>query len=179
MSDNKLHRNKQLSDTKKLRNAIDFVEELSWLLESKNKLKLSEIPEILRSVSLTENKSITNNHFDGTGKYISPNPNVHYLIGVLPSLFLDTVIFPKNDDIIDFANEALRIKTISSNSNRSRFEIIGRIVCQCTELNDGKLDELVSALASISGNKEKINLMAKEKENIGFSWNETIRKLAK
>lgn len=51
MNDNKSLKNKQLSDEKKLRQAIDFVEELSWLLESKNKLRLSEIPDILRDAS--------------------------------------------------------------------------------------------------------------------------------
>lgn len=56
MNDNKSLKNKQLSDEKKLRQAIDFVEELSWLLESKNKLRLSEIPDILRDASKYQKK---------------------------------------------------------------------------------------------------------------------------
>ncbi|EGQ9780401.1 hypothetical protein FWP50_24905, partial [Vibrio parahaemolyticus] len=178
MNDNKSLKNKQLSDEKKLRQAIDFVEELSWLLESKNKLRLSEIPDILRDASKYQKKSVTNESFNSTEKYVSPNPNVHYLIGVLPSLFLDTDIFPKNDDIIKFANEALKIYSINSNANRSRFEIIGHIVCKCTELDDGDLNMLVSALSYILGDKDNIKQVAKEKQSTGFSWNETIRKLA-
>ncbi|EHK6512007.1 hypothetical protein IMD09_004537, partial [Vibrio parahaemolyticus] len=64
MNDNKSLKNKQLSDEKKLRQAIDFVEELSWLLESKNKLRLSEIPDILRDASKYQKKSVTNESFN-------------------------------------------------------------------------------------------------------------------
>lgn len=179
MSENKRNQSKQLTDATKLRHAIDFVEELSWLLESKNKLKLSEIPNILRNAQQGPTHTSSRNQISGTEKYISSNPNVHYLVGVLPSFFLDTLIFPKNDDIISFATEALKIEGLSSRANRSRYEIIGRIVCECTQLDDGKLDELVSGLSYIAGNKEKISQVAKEKQTIGFSWNETIRKLAK
>ncbi|EGR1685165.1 hypothetical protein OE964_004417, partial [Vibrio parahaemolyticus] len=66
MNDNKSLKNKQLSDEKKLRQAIDFVEELSWLLESKNKLRLSEIPDILRDASKYQKKSVTNESFNST-----------------------------------------------------------------------------------------------------------------
>lgn len=179
MSDNKRSQSKQLTDATKLRHAIDFVEELSWLLESKSKLKLSEIPSILRNAQQNPNPTKSQSKINGTEKYISSNPNVHYLVGVLPSFFLDTVIFPKNDDIISFATEALKIEGLSSRANRSRYEIIGRIVCECTLLDDYELDELVSGLSSIAGDKEKISQVAKEKQIIGFSWNETIRKLAK
>ncbi|EGR1991104.1 hypothetical protein D1201_24750, partial [Vibrio parahaemolyticus] len=71
MNDNKSLKNKQLSDEKKLRQAIDFVEELSWLLESKNKLRLSEIPDILRDASKYQKKSVTNESFNSTEKYVS------------------------------------------------------------------------------------------------------------
>ncbi|EGR2074595.1 hypothetical protein DYR98_24320, partial [Vibrio parahaemolyticus] len=70
MNDNKSLKNKQLSDEKKLRQAIDFVEELSWLLESKNKLRLSEIPDILRDASKYQKKSVTNESFNSTEKYV-------------------------------------------------------------------------------------------------------------
>ncbi|NAW63112.1 hypothetical protein CAG58_14300 [Vibrio sp. V31_P5A7T61] len=180
MTDIKKSQNKSLSDATKLRHAIDFVEELSWLLESKNKLKLSEIPSILRDAQNTSSSSIVgSSQIGGTEKYISPNPNVHYLVGILPSFFLDNAMFPKNDDIIIFATEALKIDGLSSRANRSRYEIIGRIVCECTQLDDSQLNELVVGLSSIAGNKEKMNQVVKAKQTTGFSWNETIRKLAK
>lgn len=172
MSEGKKSKNNKILDSTKLRHAIDFVEELSWLLESKNKLKLSEIPEILRS-----NLDSVNSVRGTTSKYVSPNPNIHYLIGVLPRLFKDTNIFQKNEDIVAFAIEVLKIE-ISRSDKRSRYELIGLIVCECNELDDKALETLVAALYKITGNSDKINQMAKEKSSVGFSWNETIRKLA-
>lgn len=172
MNESKKNKNKKTLDSTKLRHAIDFIEELSWLLESKSKLKLSEIPEILRS-----NLDTVNNVKNTTSKYISPNPNIHYLIGVLPRLFKDTKIFQKNEDIVAFAVEVLKIE-ISRSDKRSRYELIGLIVCECNELDDNALEVLVNALSKITGSAEKINQMAKEKASVGFSWNETIRNLA-
>lgn len=161
-----------LTDSTKIKLAIDFVEELSWLLESKNKISLSEVPEILRkgldSVSDVENT---------TKDYISPNPNIHYLIGVLPRLFEDRKIFEKNEDIATFAEEILKVP-ISRPDKRSRYELIGLIVCKCNAFDDSTLQALVESLSKITGNSDKINQMAKEKSNVGFSWNETVRKLA-
>jgi hypothetical protein len=172
MNEPKNTKYKKITDTTKLKHAIDFVEELSWLFESKNKLKLSEIPEILRrSLSTVNNVKTT------TSKYISPNPNIHYLIGVLPRLFIDTKIFQKNEDIVAFANEVLNIE-ISRSAKRSRYELIGLIVCECNDLDDNALELLVDALSKITGNSEKIHQMAQEKSIVGFSWNETIRRLA-
>lgn len=167
-----LKKNKKVLDSTKLKHAIDFVEELSWLLESKSKLKLSEIPDILRS-----NLKSINTVKDTTNKYVSPNPNIHYLIGVLPRLFKDTKLFKKNEDIVDFAVEVLKIE-ISRSDKRSRYELIGLIVCECNELDDQALDLLVDSLSKITSNSDKINQMAREKSSVGFSWNETIRKLA-
>ncbi len=172
MNESNKIKNKKILDSTKLRHAIDFVEELSWLLESKNKLKLSEIPEILRN-SLDS----VNNVKSTTSKYVSPNPNIHYLIGVLPRLFKDTKIFQKNEDIAVFANEVLNIE-VSRSEKRSRYELIGLIVCECNELNDDALEVLVDALTKITGSSEKIKQMAKERASVGFSWNETIRRLA-
>lgn len=170
MSDKK--KSRRISDATKLQHAIDFIEELSWLLESKNKLKLSEIPSVLKN-----NLNTFDYRKNSTVNYVSPNPNIHYLIGVLPRLFQDTKIFQRNEDIVAFAKEVLRIK-VSRSDKRSRYELIGLIVCECNELNDNTLESLVYSLTKIIENSEKINQMAIEKSNVGFSWNETIRRLA-
>ena len=111
-------------------------------------------------------------------KYASPNPNIHYLIGVLPRLFQDKKIFPKNEDIASFANDVLGVD-ISRVEKRSKYELIGMVVCECNSLDDAKLGEMVDALALITGSNEKILRFAEERKTTGFSWNETIRKLAK
>ena len=172
MNESKRSKSNKISDSTKLKYAIDFVEELSWLLESKNKIKLNEIPDILRN-NINNSNDIKNT----TKKYISVNPNIHYLIGVLPSLFQDTDIFQKNEDITNFAKEVLKVE-VSRAGKRSRYELIGLIVCECTDLDDNTLETLVDALSKLTGNSEKRSQMAKEKSSVGFSWNEAVRKLA-
>ena len=95
----------------------------------------------------------------------------------MPRLFQDIKIFQKNEDIVAFANEVLKIE-VKRPDKRSKYELIGLIVCECNELNDEALEVLVDALTKITGDSEKILQMAKEKSSVGFSWNETIRRLA-
>lgn len=163
---------KKISNETKLKYAIDFIEELSWLLEAKQKLNLNEIPDILRNKLL-----LSNDVSSIADKYASPNPNIHYLIGVLPRLFQDKKLFSKNEDIASFANEVLGIE-INRIEKRSKYELIGLIACEANELDDNQLKDLVSSLSIITGNNDKLTQMAKEKQSTGFSWNETIRRLA-
>lgn len=171
MSGVKNSRSQNVSDETKVKYAIDFLEELSWLVDSKKSLKLSELPNILRDRLMTSKVEGTAN------KYVSPNPNIHYLIGVLPRLFQDAKLFSRNEEIAEFANEVLGID-ISRVEKRSKYELIGLIVCEANMLDDNKLDNLVKSLAVITRSSEKIKSLAKEKSSVGFSWNETIRKLA-
>lgn len=172
MSDSKKPRGKSVTDETKVKYAIDFIEELSWLLDAKRNLKLGDIPNILRNHMTTKDDVI-----GAANKYASPNPNIHYLIGVLPRLFQDKKLFPKNEDIAAFAEDVLGID-VSRVEKRSKYELIGMVVCECNDLDDSKLEEMVSALAAITGNSEKINRFVEEKKKTGFSWNETIRNLA-
>ncbi|WP_345879170.1 hypothetical protein [Shewanella algae] len=168
----KLVRKNTATDETKVKYAIDFIEELSWLLDSKKKLKLSEIPDILRGQMLANESMVS-----AAEQYASPNPNIHYLIGVLPRLFQDMKLFPKNEDIASFAKDVLGVD-VSRIEKRSKYELIGLVVCECNSLNDSKLEDMVKALSAITMSSEKISRFAEEKKLTGFSWNETIRKLA-
>ncbi len=172
MTETKKTKSSDVSDETKLRYAIDFIEELSWLLDSKKKLNLKETTKILKNQVSSRNAVA-----HAANKYASPNPNIHYLIGVLPRLFQDRKIFPKNEDIASFADDVLDVH-VSRVEKRSKYELIGMVVCECNELEDSKLDEVVRALAAITGSAEKISLFAEERKSTGLSWNETIRKLA-
>lgn len=173
MSNRKKNSSKEPSEDTKIRHAIDFIEELSWLLESKNKLRLDEAPTLLRKAISQTNLTVDK----PTDNFISPNPNIHYLIGVLPRLFDDKTLFEKNEDIISFAKELLEIN-ITRPNKRSRYELIGLISCECNKLDDSKLNTLVDALSKIANNAEKLSEIAKKKNNlVSFSWNETIRQL--
>ncbi|CAA0101035.1 Uncharacterised protein [Halioglobus japonicus] len=173
MSEKSGKRPKAISDETRVKRAIDLIEEISWLLDSKRSISFREIPELLRD-SLRAKESLSGS----TTKYASPNPNIHYLIGILPRLFQDRKLFPKNEDIAGFADDVLGIK-IPRVEKRSKYELIGMIVCESDRLDDKQLEEMVSSLALITGNADKIRQVAKERDSIGFSWNETIRNLAR
>ena len=162
---------KKTKEDNKVKQAIDFVEELSWLIESNKKIGLSEIPSLLREKFFFENNSSIN-----LDSYVPDNSNIHYLIGVLPKLFQDTRLFPKNEDISEFAEDVLRIN-VTRKDKRSRYEIIGLIVCNTSELNDKDLDAFVRYLSKIIHNSEKISELANVKHRTGFSWNEVIREM--
>lgn len=157
---------------KQLNQAIDFVEELTWLLSSRRSIDLKAIPTLLREY-IGSNSEIN----VVAGKFASPNPNKHFLIGILPRLFQDKALFPTNDDIAEFAKTVLTLN-VTRQDKRSKYELIGMIVCETNDLNDEKLSDLVTALANIVGNEEKLSRIIEAKKEGHFSWNETIKKLA-
>jgi len=157
----------------KINQAINFVEELSWLLDSKKIISLKDTVNILKEI--IENDSTE--HFN-LFNIKSKRSNKHVLVGVLPELFQDEELFKSRTEMLDFAESVLSIK-ISRASKRSRIEYIGLIICEVTKLNDGQMNILVEALENIVGNDTKIKQMREAKKQPNFSWNETILKLSK
>lgn len=156
---------------KKITQAINLVEELSWLLDSKKSIDLKEIPSLLRNL-LDNNSSVS-----GSDKFSSPNPNKNYLIGVLPNLFQDNDLFKTNIDLADFAETILNIP-VNRAEKRSRYELIGLIVCEVTNLNESDLTNLVDALSKIAGSNEKLKQIKEAKKKANFSWNDAIKTLS-
>ena len=155
----------------KIYEAANFLEELSWLLEKKRNVSLKEISLYIRDISDTYDSPINISTKDN-------NKHSRYLVGVLPSLFLDEELFKSRDEIIDFAETVLNLP-ISRASKRSRTEYIGWVVCEVAKLNDNRLTDLVSALENIVGDDYKIKEMKRAKKEPNFSWNDTIKKLSK
>ena len=157
----------------KIRQAIDFIEELSWLLESKKSLDLKNVPNLLREAIGTDSD------LDAVaGQYASPDPNKHFLIGVLPRLFQDQKLFPTNEDIADFGRSVLNL-AVTRYDKRSKYELIGLIVCETNNLNDEGLSDLVRALANITGSRDKIDRIIQAKKEGSFSWNEAIQRIGR
>lgn len=154
-----------------IRKTIGFIEELSWLLESRKDIDLKKAISTLKDL-VDEKSTIQMIAKD----YKSPNPNKHFLIGVLPKLFQDSKLFPGNESIAKFAKEILQIE-VSRFEKRSKYELIGLIVCKTESLSDEKLSNLVNALSQITGNEEKLEKIREESKMVNFSWNETIQKL--
>lgn len=153
------------------RKAIKFFEELVWLLDAQKGLKLKDVPKILRDAMVSPSSAGR-----VAAEYTSPNPNIHFLIGVLPRLFQDEKLFPTNALIASFATDVLSIP-VSRFEKRSKYELIGLIVCETDKLSDEKLAALVKALATLTGNEEKMKTIRDAEKTTDFSWNEAIQSL--
>jgi hypothetical protein len=79
--------------------------------------------------------------------------------------------------IAGFAEEVLGI-SVSRYEKRSKYELIGLIVCETDGLSDEKLNALVKALAEITKSEEKLNKMRHAQKSSDFSWNEAIQQLS-
>jgi hypothetical protein len=164
------------SKKNKLNQAINFIEELSWLIERKKdkEISLKEISNLLRELIETQT-----NHSSRLFVNSKENKsNSHYLVGVLPELFQDEELFKSTEELLDFAETVLQL-SVSRASKRSRTEYIGWIICEITKLNDNQLYFLVNALEKIVGSDIKIKQMKEAKKKPNFSWNETILMLSK
>jgi hypothetical protein len=65
-------------EKKKILNAINFLEEFTWLIDSKKNVDLKEIPSLLRRAL---EKDLVDPTLDATTKYSSTNSNKNYLVG--------------------------------------------------------------------------------------------------
>jgi len=153
--------------------AANFIEELSWLMESNKNISLKEISKIIREASDTSrNKQITI-----SSKYSLKNANNQFLVGVLPTLLQDKELFKGNGEMLDFAESFLNLSP-SRAAKRSRIEYIGWIVCEVSNLSNAKLDKLVQSLSKIVGDELKLKKMKEAKKQPNFSWNDAIQNLS-
>jgi hypothetical protein len=161
-----------LSDPKKLKKASMALDEFVWLLRGSKLDTLIDAARLLSVLAQEQHEAESNI----AKTYQSEDPNKHFLIGVLPRLFQDRNLFPQNEDIVDFAASALRLN-MSRSEKRSRYEIIGKVICETDSLDEQQLTDLVKALEVLSSNSDKLELMAEKKKSGSFSWNETIQEL--
>ena len=147
----------------RINEVANFLEELSWLLEK-------ELSSYIRSLDNINDYSLN------LSSRKENNKHSRFLVGVLPSLFLDTELFKNRDEILDFAEVVLKLP-ISRLGKRSRMEYIGGIVCEVAKMNDNQLFELVSELENIVSDDRKLKEIKKAKKEPNFSWNDTIKKL--
>ena len=155
-----------MKQSSKQRRMLNFMQELSWLTDNYKDISIKDIYNQLQMPS--ENK-------ETTGKL---QTDTKYLVGVLPSILQDTELFPKKEDIIDFAKQVLGLE-LSLLSKRSKIEYIGTILCMVSNENSGKLEKLVDALDTLLNNESKMIEVKKRRKEPDFSWNETIAKLGK
>jgi hypothetical protein len=155
--------------TRDFRSVRRFLEEFSWLLAANSQLDFRAILDVIDAVPDSHaNRSL--------GNYASKNPNIHFLIGALPVIFSDETIFPTNEDLVGFSDGALNLP-IPRWEKRSRYELIGLIVCETAKLDDNRLHRLVKALTKIIANDPNAQDLFKNRKGTRLNWNEVIQRL--
>lgn len=168
--------------TKRAEEALAFLEQLTWLIESKGRrLDLDFLRQLLMDY---EDRSGFEDKLSPSVRkfaknYIAENPDKHFLVGALPSLLQDEKLFPSNKDIAEFSGQFMGIP-VSRFEKRSRYEMIGLVVCAVNDLSKTALNRIATRLSSLVGNERLLFEIAEEKaRNAMFSWNDVIRRFGK
>lgn len=90
---------------------------------------------------------------------------------------MDETLFPTNEDVAQFAESVMALR-IPRYGKKSKYEIIGHIVCETDALNDQKLAKLVSALAALADGDDRTKRLIRERKEQQFEWNAIIQELA-
>lgn len=143
---------------------LNFMQELSWITENYKDIAIKDIYRLLQE---SNDKGMT------AGKL---KADTKYLVGVLPTIFQDNELFPKKEDILEFAKQELGIE-LNIQAKRSKIEYIGSILCKVSNENSGKLEQLVDTLDMLLNNESKMAELKRHRQEPNFSWNETIAKL--
>jgi len=163
---------RRTSKRSETRTLLKFVEELSWLLSSYDDLDFRALGnlgnDLTRSHKAAENLQ---NHL--AHKRL---PTTRLLVGTLPGLLQDDGLFPSNEDIVEFSSMTLGI-SIPRWQKKSKYELIGHIVCHTDSADQRSLDILVQVLESIMSDKGDIKRNLEQQRKSGLSWNEVIQNL--
>lgn len=152
-----------MKQNNKQKRIINFIQELSWVIENYKDIALTDIYKQLQD----SGDNVT------AGKL---KADTKYLVGVLPTIFQDAELFPKKEDILEFAKQELGIE-LNIQAKRSKIEYIGSILCKVSNENSGKLQQLVETLDMLLNNECKMEELKRHRQEPNFSWNETIAKL--
>jgi hypothetical protein len=150
---------------------LRFIEELSWLLSANEDLDFKALGSLGNELAFAQRAPSSLRHHSSRRP-----PTTQFLVGVLPSLLTDEALFPANEDIIDFSRHALGI-TVPRWQKKSKFELIGHIVCNTEHADRARLDFLVRALADLLEDRGEIRRALQAERRSGASWNEVIQKL--
>ncbi|MBA2673010.1 hypothetical protein [Ramlibacter sp.] len=151
--------------------ATRFVEELGWLLQTYGDIDFKTLSRVFGDA--TRQSSVP----PGVNSFVSPNPNIQFLVGVLPLVLRDTTLFPSNGSIADFAMSALGLDWERRWEKKSRFELIGEIVCSTIDLNDGELWKLVKALSILADGSSSAKKIVRDAHVSKRNWNDIIQLL--
>lgn len=147
-----------------------FIEEFSWLLRSFDDVDLSALSNLAHQIQVQslEAKRL---------KELSTNEDtVRTLVGFLPSFFTNLTLFPTNEDIVEFAHAALGLP-LTRWQKKSKYEIIGQIVCHTNEASLEKIQRLSGLIDEMRDEKTSVRKGIEMDRSLGQSWSEVIARL--
>lgn len=156
----------------KINQIANYLEELSWLMESNKSVSFQEISSLIRDLTYDRNNLA---HFN-KGSIENEQSGKTFLVGILPKVLQDTDLFKSNSDMLDFAELVLQLKP-SRAAKRSRNEYIGWIVCEVSNTESKRLDDLYAKLRLLLSDNSTVSKIKIEKKRADFSWNEIISNL--
>lgn len=98
------------------------------------------------------------------------------LVGILPELLTDISLFPTNEGIVEFADAALGLP-LKRWQKKSRYEIIGQIVCHTNSASPNKVRILSELVESMQNGDTSIRKAIEDNRGRGQSWSEVIGQL--
>lgn len=164
--------NKTHKSSTELKKLLMSLERIEWALEDIDYKAIKQAREFV-----SNSIEVTNKHRKVFSENERTSNSLEFLTGILPTLFKDRKLFPKNEDIISFTQDLIGLERVNRVDKRSRYEIIGLVVCEATVSNSAKLDRLISAINVILSDetvRKSFEVMRKEES---FSWNEAISRL--
>lgn len=150
---------------------LRFIEELSWLLTSYDDLDFRALGALTDQLLVGQRAASS-----FRTQIASRAPTTQLLVGVIPSLLTDETLFPSNEDIVEFSKLALGIN-IPRWHKKSKFELIGHIVCSTEQADPKRVQQLVLALGDIMNDRGETRKNMEAQRKSGMSWNEVIQKL--
>lgn len=161
---------------KELNDLVNLMEEFSWVISKYKNVDFKNIQSNL--LNIINEQDFYNTNLMSFKRYRDKDSNKNYLIGVLPRFFQDKDLFEKNLDLADFA-ECLGIY-LNNPEKKSRYEIIGTILCTISEMDELLLDKFVRAIELLLVDESLRNDIKtmRSVHKSSYSWNQVIRALS-
>lgn len=160
---------------KELNELVNLMEEFSWVITKYKNVDFRNVQSNL--LNIINEQDFYNSNLTSFKRYKDKDSNKNYLIGVLPKFFQDKELFEKNLDLAEFA-ECLGIY-LNNPEKKSRYEIIGTMLCSISEMDELSLDKFVRAIEVLLSHddlRQDIKAMRNVHKS-SYSWNQVIKAL--
>jgi hypothetical protein len=148
------------------------MEEFSWLMRSYEDLDFNALGSLSSELAILTRGSSQRLGRHKTSKLTSS------LVGSLPDFLVDEVLFPTNEDIAEFSVVVLNIN-IPRWQKKSKYELIGHIVCNVNEATPSQTSRLIEDLDQILDERgDTKHIIGKERKS-GRGWNEVIQEITR